>query len=150
MCVCFWPCRMIVSDMRATGTSRSWGNRVMDVRLCVCGAVEHLKAVRAALAGHQLRLLTLLNGESSSQPLLSTTSLPLPTNLPHVLLLSHLLLNVLTFHYYLFHLTPFLKHILPIASTFLNVMLFKSSIDSSHNLPFEIVNYDKRWFLVTK
>ena len=36
----------------------------MDVQLGVCGSLQHLKAVRAALSGHRLRLLSIHSGDS--------------------------------------------------------------------------------------
>ena len=51
------------------GVSSSWRDRAMDVRVSVCGSLQQLKAVRAALSGHPLRLLSLHSGESPPQPL---------------------------------------------------------------------------------
>ena len=51
------------------GASRSWRDRVMDVRVSVRGSLQQLKAVRAALSGRPLRLLSLHRGESPPQPL---------------------------------------------------------------------------------
>ena len=47
----------IASDVYAVGMSRSWRDRVMDVRLKVCGSLEYLKSVRAAVSQHSLRML---------------------------------------------------------------------------------------------
>ena len=48
-----------MSDVYARGMSRSWRDRVFDVRLNVCGHEELLTRVRAALAEHPLRMLSI-------------------------------------------------------------------------------------------
>ena len=50
---------VIVSDVYARGLSRSWMDRVFDVRLSVCGRVQSLPRVRAALTEHPLRMLSI-------------------------------------------------------------------------------------------
>lgn len=50
----------------------------MDVELSVCGSLQHLKAVRAALSGCLLRLLRIHSGESPPQTLSPTSTPPQP------------------------------------------------------------------------
>ena len=91
-----------------TGTSRSWKNRVMDVRLCLCGAIEYLKAVRAALTGHPLRLLNMENPHHNPHPMLPLTlylPLHLACSLQQPLLSFQPLPKLLTRHNLLLYLT---------------------------------------------
>ena len=51
--------RVFVSDVYVRGLSGSWRDRVFAVRLSVCGHVQSLSRVRAALTEHPLRMLSI-------------------------------------------------------------------------------------------
>ena len=70
MCMSFY----FSTDKYSSSLSRSWRYRVVDVRLCVRGALENLLHVGSALSGHAVRELT-LRVPSPSQSTVSSSPL---------------------------------------------------------------------------